>query len=131
MSAETAVQGALYNALSALGLSVVDVGKETADGASTTPFPYVEVGMVVMSPFDTAGETGFDFVARIHTRSRSGSMAEAKTIQGQIYDRLHRGSLTVTGYHHITIQRERSEVMRAPDKSFHGVCEYRGLIDKP
>lgn len=130
MSAETAVQGALYSALSALGLTVVDRGRQATDGGSATPFPYVEVGFVVMNPFDTASETGFDYLARIHTRSRSGSMKEAKDIQGQIYDRLHRGALTVTGYQHVLVQRERSEVLDAPDGSFHGVCEYRGLISK-
>ena len=83
-----------------------------------------------MNAGDTASETGFDYLARIHTRSRSAGMKETKEIQGQIYDRLHRGALTVTGYQHILIQRERSEVLTAPDGSFHGVCEYRGLISK-
>lgn len=123
MSGETAIQGALYSALSALGLTVVDVGQQDA------VWPYVEIGAIVLNPFDTANKTGFDYVARLHTRSRSTSMKEAKDIQGQIYGRLHRGALTVTGFHHVLIQRERSEVMRAPDGSFHGVCEYRGLIE--
>lgn len=125
MSAETAVQGALYTALFALGLRVLDAGQQDAT------WPYVEIGFIVMNAWDTSPETGFEYVARIHTRSRSASMKEAKDIQGQLYDRLHRGTLTVAGYHHVLIERERSEVMRAPDGSFHGVCEYRGLIDKP
>ena len=127
---EVAIQGALFSALSALGLSVVDTGQQAADGGSATPFPYVEVGMIILNPFDTASETGFDYLARIHTRSRAASMRQAKEIQGQIYNRLHRGALTVTGFQHVLIQRERSEVMRAPDGSFHGVCEYRGLVTK-
>lgn len=129
MSGELAVQGALYSALSALGFNVVDRAGHAADGGSTTAFPYVEVGMIVMNPFDTARETGFNYLARIHTRSRSGSMAETKGIQGQIYARLHRGALTVSGFHHVLIQRESSEVMVAPDGQIHGVCEYRGLIE--
>ena len=122
MSGEVAIQGALHSALAALGLTVVDRGKQAAT------WPYVEVGFIVMSPFDTARETGFDYLARIHVRSRSDSMREAKEIQGAIYDRLHRGALTITGHRHILIQRERSEVLDAPDGSFHGVCEYRGLV---
>ena len=122
MSAEFEVQKALFSALSALGLRVVDRGKQDA------VYPYVEVGFIVMNAWDTAGETGFDYLARIHTRSRSGSMAETKAIQGQIYNRLHRGALTITGYQSVTIQRERSEVLTLPDNEFHGVCEYRGLI---
>ena len=128
--AEAAVQGALFTALSGIGLTVVDRGRQAGDGGSSTPFPYVEIGFIVMNPYDTATETGFDYLARIHTRIRSGSMKEAKDIQAAIYNRLHRGALTVTGYQHILIQRERSEVLDAPDGSFHGVCEYRGLITK-
>lgn len=130
MSGEIEIQKALFTALSALGLRVVDFGKQAADGGSSTAFPYVEIGFIVLNPFDTAPETGFDYVARIHVRSRSGSMAETKGIQGQIYDRLHRGALTVTGFNHILIQRENSQVMIAPDNAFHGVCEYRGLVEK-
>lgn len=131
MSAEFEIQKALFTALSAVGLTVVDRGRQSGNGGSDTPFPYVEVGFIVINPFDTTTETGFNYVARIHTRSRSGSMKEAKDIQGAIYDRLHRGVLSVTGYEHILIQREQSEVLDAPDGSFHGVCEYRGLITRP
>lgn len=124
MAGEVAIQGALFSALSALGLRVVDRGKQAAE------WPYVEIGFIVMNPFDTARETGTDYLARIHVRSRSESMREAKEIQGAIYDRLHRGALTITGHRHILIQRERSEVLDAPDGSFHGVCEYRGLMER-
>lgn len=127
--AETAVQGALYTALTALGLRVYDSAPQQADGASTAVFPYVEVGAIIMAPFDTKERNGFDFVARIHTRSRSGSMKEAKEIQGQIYGRLHNGNLTISGQRLILLRRETSDVTRAGDGSFHGICEYRGLIE--
>lgn len=130
MGAEVAVQQALFGALAALGLTVVDQGQQSADGGDAGAFPYVEIGFITMAPFDTAGETGFDYLARIHVRSRSGSMKEGKLIQGQIYDRLHRGALTITGFNHILIQRERTDVLPMPSKQFHGVCEYRGLIEK-
>ncbi len=129
MSGEWAVQVALYNALTPLGLRVYDAAPQAADGGNAAVFPYVEVGAVVLAEFDTNSERGFDFVARLHTRSRSGSMQEAKLIQGQIYDRLHRGALAVTGYNFIQIDREASFVDKVSDGSFHGVCEYRGLIE--
>jgi len=129
MAGEVEIQRALYTALSPLGLNVVDVGKQTTDGGSATPFPYVEIGAIILTPFDTATETGFNFVARLHTRSRSGSMAEAKGIQGQMYARLHRGLLTVTGFNFIMCQRDTSTTEYAPDGSFHGICEYRGLVE--
>lgn len=130
MAGEFAIQQALFTALNGLGLRVVDKGKQAADGGAAMAFPYVEVGYILLNPFDTARETGFNYVARIHVRSRSGSMAETKGIQAQIYNRLHRGALTVTGFNHILIQRESSEVLDAPDNQFHGVCEYRGLIER-
>jgi hypothetical protein len=129
MAAETEVQKALYSALTALGLRVYDTAPQAADGASTATFPYVEVGQVIMADFDTKDRNGFDFVARIHTRSKSGSMAEAKGIQGQMYAVLHNGDLTMSGLSSVLLRRENSFCDRVTDGSFHGVCEYRGLIE--
>ena len=129
MAVEIEVQKALYLALAALSLRVYDAAPQAADGASTATFPYVEVGAIVLAPMDTKERNGFDFVARIHTRSRSAGMAECKGIQGAIYARLHNGDLTITGQRLILLRRETSEVTRAGDGSFHGICEYRGLIE--
>lgn len=126
MGAELAVQAALYLALSELGLTVSDAAGQTAgDGG----FPNVEVGAIVMADWDDKADNGFDFVARIHTRSRSAGMAEAKTIQGAIYARLHNGRLVVEGQRLVMLRRLMSDVTRVSDGSFHGVCEYRGLIE--
>lgn len=130
MAAEIEIQRGLYQALSALGLKVVDFARQEADGGSPGPFPYVEVGMIVLRPWDTARELGHEFVARVHSWSRSASVVEVKGIQGQIYDRLHRQDITIAGHNLITLQREMSDVMRVPSGAFHGVCEYRGLIEK-
>lgn len=129
MAAEFEIQKALYSALTALGLRVYDSAPQTQDGGSAATFPYVEVGAIVLAPMDTKDRNGFDMVARIHTRSRSGSMKEAKDIQGQIYGRLHHGDLTIIGQRLILLRRETSDVTRAVDGSFHGICEYRGLIE--
>lgn len=129
MAAEIEIQGALYSALSALGLTVYDVAPQAPDGGDNSAFPYVEIGVISLAQFDTKGVNGFDFIARIHTRSRSGSMKETKGIQGQIYGRLHDGPLTIVDHRLTHILRERSDVSRAPDGSFHGVCEYRGYVE--
>lgn len=129
MAAEFEIQKALYSALTALGLRVYDSAPQASDGGSNATFPYVEVGAIVLAPMDTKDSNGFDMVARIHTRSRSGSMKETKDIQGQIYGRLHYGDLTITGQALILLRRETSDVTRAADGSFHGICEYRGLIE--
>ena len=127
--AEFETQAALFSALSAIDLRVYDSAPQQANGASLAVFPYVEVGAIVMAPMDTKERNGFDFVARIHTRSRSASMKAAKEIQGAIYARLHHGDLTITGQRLILLRRETSDVTRAADGSFHGICEYRGLIE--
>lgn len=129
MGAEVEVQRAFFTRLATLGTPVVDAGRQAADGGSATPFPYVAIGAIVLAQFDTAGENGFDFAARIHTRSRSASMLECKTIQGQLYALLHNATLAVTGANFILLQRETSDCVREQDGTFHGVCEYRGLIE--
>lgn len=129
MAAEFEVQKALFSALTGIGLRVYDSAPQVKDGGSAGAFPYVEVGAVVMADFDTKDADGFDFVARIHTHSRSAGMKEAKNIQGQIYAALHNGELTLTGYRSVLLRREMSDVTRAADGHFHGVCEYRGLIE--
>lgn len=137
MSAEVALQGALHARLVAdaavaalVGARVHDFAPQAPDGGDAAVFPYVEVGRIVLAEMDTKDALGFDFVARIHTRSRSGAAREAKLIQGAIYGALHLVSLPVAGWNTILLRREASEVSRAQDGSFHGVCEYRGLIEQ-
>jgi hypothetical protein len=137
MSAEVAVQAALHARLSAdpalVGLidgRVYDFAPQAPDGGDAGAFPYVEVGRVVLAEMDTKDALGFDFVARLHTRSRSGSARQSKMIQGAIYDALHLHGLSVAGWSTILLRRENSETTRAQDGSFHGVCEYRGLIEQ-
>lgn len=130
MSGEFELQKALFSAVSGLGYRAYDSAPQAEDGGSTATFPYVEVGAIVAAPFDTRSELGFDAIARIHTRSRSAGMQECKTMQGVMYDRLHRGALNVTGFSTIIIQRENSFCDRMADGTFHGVCEYRVMIEK-
>lgn len=129
MMAEFQTQKAFYDALTALSIQAYDSAPQQEDGASLAVFPCVEVGAIVMAPMDTKDKNGFDFVARLHTRSRSSSMKETKEIQSAMYDRFHHGDLNITGFRCILLRRETSDVTRAADGSFHGVCEYRGLIE--
>lgn len=128
--AEFAIQQGLFTALSGRGFSVYDVQPQAKDGSSTANFPCVTIGTIVLAAWDVKENTGFDFIARVHTYSRSGSMKEAKDIQTTIYSTLHRGSITVSGFHLVDLLRETSDIMRDADGTFHGVCEYRGLIEK-
>ena len=124
MSAETAIQGALYSVATGLGLTCYDVAPQ--DGAV---WPHVTVGLVTLIPFDTQTSTGFEFTATLHVRSRSASMKETKDIQGQLYAALHRQPLAITGFTTILVRFSSSIPLQAPDGSFHGVSEFRGLIE--
>ena len=128
MSAETAIQAALKGVLEGIGLTVYDRAPQADDGGSDASWPYVTIGYTALSEWDTFTETGFEFTARLHTRSRSGSFAEAKTIQGQMYAALHRIPMTITGFRSVVLIRQSSDCTDAPDDTIHGVCEYRGLI---
>lgn len=124
------VQKALVDAMSGIGITAIDAARQAADGGADSAYPTVEVGFITMTPFDTARELGFNFVARIHVRHRTGSMKAVKDLQDQIYDRLHRGALVVTGFNTIDVMHEQSFCNQVEDGAFHGVSEYRGLIEK-
>lgn len=129
MSADYEIQKALYVALSGLGLTVYDVAPQNADGGDDGSFPYVTVGTVAISRLDTKNSHGFEFTARVHVRSRSAGMKEAKDIQGQIYTRLHNNTLTITGHNLYLLQYETSDVEQRADGSFHGISEFRGIFE--
>lgn len=131
MSAEIEFQRALFSVLGALGLTVYDAAPQARDGASLGNYPYVEIGTLIAGEWDDNTADGFSILARVHTRSRSASMLEARIIQGQIYTALHHAALSVTGQNCILVMRESSDLMRQEDGSFHGVCEYRALLSKP
>jgi len=130
MSAEWEVQKALFSALSALGLTVYDAAPQAVDGGNAGAFPYVAIGAIVFSRWDVKAGNGFNFVPRVHTHSRKAGMQEVKQMQGQIYDRLHHGALTIPGYNLVLLQFQDSDVTRVASGAFHGVSEFLGMIEK-
>lgn len=137
MGVETELQGALHAALTgnaavmAIAKAVVDVGQQAADGGSATPFPFVTVGDITITPDDAVRLVNYQAVIRLHTFSRSGSMKEVKQLQGAMFDVLHRNesNLSLTGFNVYICVRESSQVLVEEDNTFHGVCEYRAHID--
>ena len=136
MSAETEIQKAVYTSLSgnatfaAKVAGIYDAAPQFADGGNAANFPFVTIGSIAPAEYDTQSKTGFDAVIRMHSFSRSSAMRQVKEIQGAAYDVLHLGSLTMTGYRLVIMRRETSDVQRDSDGSFHGVCDYRALIEK-
>lgn len=127
MGAEFAVQRALFQAISALGVATQDVGKQRL--ADDLP-PTAEVGAIAMAPMDTKDRNGFDFVARIHIRTKAHDLGAVKEVQSAIYARLHHGDLAVAGYRTVLLRREMSDCLREAEGQIHGICEYRGLIEQ-
>ena len=124
----TALATALYEVLSRIGIPVHAVPPQLSDGGSDAAYPCISIGEVAMGQWDDSGTRGFDFVARVHVWWRGGSKAPGLAIQDEIYSVLHRGSITVDGWKDILLDRQMSDVTRLTDGSFHGVCEYRGLL---
>lgn len=127
MGALQATETALYEAIAGLGFTTYSVLPQVADGGAAADFPHVHIGAVVQSAWDTNSDNGFDFTARIYTRWRGGSKAPGLAMQDAIYDRLHYGALSITGYSLILLERQMSDVTPL-DGSFTGLCEYHALI---
>lgn len=135
MSIEVEFQKALFAVLDgakvSLGIKAVyDIKPQTADAGDGSLFPYVVIGDIYPTEWDTQTRIGFQVTNRIHVYSRSGSMAECKTIQGKIFDMLHRKPMTIAGYNHINQFREDTICNDGLNNQVHGICDYFGLVEK-
>lgn len=130
MSFETAVQTAIYQALSgnaALAALVTGVYDNVPQG---TAFPYVSIGQDVHNEWDTDTTQGSDCSITIHVWSRKRGRKEVKAIQAAIYDVLHRADLTQSGYKIDNLMWENSQsFMDADGKTRHGVQTFRMQIE--
>jgi hypothetical protein len=134
MGIESAYQIALFEILdgakATLGVnSVHDIAPQKVNSGNAADFPYIVMGRIFAVANDTQTKNGFAVTSRIHTYSRSGALLECKTIQGKIYDLLHRADLTVTGFNSFLLLRSDSDCIHGRDTEIHGVCEYRGLVE--
>lgn len=92
--------------------------------------PYVVIGDDFHQQWDTDDSVGSESLLTIHTWSSHRGKSEAKTIQGQIYDALHRYELSVSGFATVTLEYESAEVFKDSDgESWHGVSKFRALVE--
>lgn len=135
MSAEWDFQAAIYTTLIANAPlmaaidAVYDERPQAIDGGDVAQFPFVTMGRALFAEGDTKTKLGHDVLLRVHTWSRTGSMKEAKQIQGLIYEALHRNEPSMTGHTVVSLTRESSDTLK-DGGNYHGVCEYRALIEK-
>jgi len=125
MSWEWELQVAIYTKLTADITPLVYSDGGVPDNVESL---YVVIGNDTAIEWDTDGSTGFESTVTIHTwdTGSSGSYKLCKELMGNIYDSLHRASLTVTGYDVVGIDQELSEsFIDADGLTRHGVQRFR------
>lgn len=142
MGIAVAVQQAIYDRLRAASAltAVLASNAETTGSAvydhvpqSATPedaalFPFVVVGDDDHEEFDTDTDLGFESELTIHVWSRRLGREEVKTIQGILYDTLHRAVFSLSGYYIVTLDFVREFAIPDEDnRTAHGVSIYRLL----
>lgn len=101
------------------------------DNPSDSIFPYIIIGDDTHKSDDTDTELGFDSEITIHIWTRYLGLAENKQIQGEIYKALHRKSLSISGYHLISMGFVDGKTFKDADGlSQHGVQTFRLLTEE-
>ena len=131
MSFETVAQKAIFGALSGnISANVYDQVPPLPEGMPDNRFPYVVVGDDTTARWDNDSQLGAEITVTLHVWSRGKGWTEAKAILGEIYDLLHRATLTATGYQFLNVVQEFSTT--APDAANlrHGVQRFRVIVQK-
>ncbi len=114
-----------YAPLSALADAVYDHVPQDA------AFPYVQVGEIDGTEWDTDTSLGSDDTVTIHVWSRYRGRLETHQIQDAIYGALHRHALAVDGAHVVTVEFEFADSLLDPDGlTRHGVQRFRVLLNQ-
>lgn len=129
-AASVAVQTALVDVLSGIGVAVFTVMPQAVDGGSDAVFPHIHIDEPILGSFDTMTGDGHDIIQRIHVRWRGGSNLPGKRLQAEIYDLLHHGTLVMEGWTLILMAQDQVFVTRMPDGSFDGINEFRLIVQK-
>jgi hypothetical protein len=130
--ASNALQVAIYNRLTnELSVPVYDHVPQADDAGADAAFPYVTIGEDSLEQYDTDTSDGFNGTVVIHVWSRHRGRKEVKSIQGEIYDALHRHNLQVAGYHTILCYYLNStSFMDVDGLTRHGVSQFRVLLER-
>lgn len=132
MSVEFALQTAVYSALTS-DASLMNLVTAIYDDVpqGDAELPYVTIGDAQHNEWDTDTELGRQVTLTLHSWSQYAGRKEIKNIQGAIYDVLHRGSLSITGYTLVLCDFVSSETFLDSDgQTRHGVQVFNVLIEK-
>lgn len=132
MSFETAAQEIVFDALSGqITAGVYDDVPYLPEGMPRQNFPYVVIGDDTTAAWDTDDTLGKEITLTVHIWSRTAGFKQTKSIMGEVYDILNRGTLSKTGYNVVDCLCEFSQAMRDPDgETRHGVMRFRLTIQK-
>ena len=126
MSAALELQKSIYTRLNnGASYSVFD------DVPQDQAKPYIVVGDDTLIEYDSDGNTGFECTITIHTWSDYQGMAQIKTMQGEIYNLLHRAEFSVIGYNLINCTFEFADsFLDSNGVTRHGVQRFRVILIK-
>lgn len=131
MSFEIAVQTVVYQKLTESAALMSLVNGVFDEVPEYTDAPYITIGESTHNQDDTDTSLGDNATITINTWSEGRGKKETKTIQGAIYDAMHRVSASYAGYDIIAIDWENSQSFMDQDGlTRHGVQTFRILIDK-
>lgn len=96
-------------------------------------YPYVRIGETTVMPFDTDESQGLEITVTLHTWSQYDGNFEVKTIQLDLYNRLHRQEslVSVAGYNTVGITLDGSDVFLDEDgETRHGITRFRIILEE-
>ena len=94
-------------------------------------FPYVVIGQDSLAEDSTKTENGVRALVQVDVWSRQNNLTEAKDVGTAVYDVLQKGSLTITGAHHILTRAVGQDYSTDPDgHTKRGLLTFTVLYDE-
>lgn len=118
------IQQAIYTELATIGHPVYDHVPQVS------AYPYIVIGDDTSIPFDTDASVGSESTLTIHVWSQYRGRLEVKDILEQIYDKLNRADIAVSGCHLVECVAEFQETYLESDGlTRHGVIRFRLIVE--
>ena len=118
------IQQAIFDELSELDYSVYDHVPQVS------AFPYIVIGDDTSISFDTDESVGSESTLTIHVWSQYRGKMQVKEILQEIYDKLNRADIAVSGCHLVECVAEFQETYLESDGlTRHGVIRFRLIVE--
>lgn len=118
------IQQAVFDELSELDYPVYDHVPQVS------AFPYIVIGDDTSIAFDTDESVGSESTLTIHVWSQYRGKMQVKEILQEIYDKLNRADIAVSGCHLVECVAEFQETYLESDGlTRHGVIRFRLIVE--